>query len=92
MRFIRTIIAYIMRMISRLLTPSTAGIVRDFERKIVKLNRVVDAENDEAAAQARRRGQLRSQINRTWDDQFAAEDRAFRATQIRNNLEEIINV
>lgn len=91
MRYIRTLTEFALRFIRRLLTPCVDSIVADFERKIAQLEKVIDAEYDEADAQLERRIALRRQIDDAIDAENAAGARAARASAIRNNLREIIN-
>lgn len=91
MQYIRAFIRLALRIVRRLLTPSTDSIVADFEHKIGKLNKVINAANDDALAAAERRSALRREIDRTYDAENAAFDAADRASTIRRNLENIIN-
>lgn len=87
----RQVAAAIIRVVCRFLIPSIDSILADFEKKIGKLDALLDAENEYIRQQQLRREELRAQISVAWDEQEAAEQRAARASAVRDNLRGIIN-
>jgi hypothetical protein len=90
MQYLRTAFAAVAAYVLRFFRPSIDGILADFTRKIAQLERVIDAANNEARAQIERRKQLRVEIEQTYADEDAQWSIACRASEVRNNLKEMI--
>lgn len=90
MQYLRTAFAFVVAYVMRFFRPCVDDILADFRRKIDQLERVIDAANAEARVQIERRQALRREIEQTYADEDAQWSIATRASDVRNNLKEII--
>ena len=80
----------VVRYVMRFFRPCVEDILADIQRKVDKLDRVIDEANDKALRQIDYRRGLRAQIEQSNDEEDAQWSIASQASRLRDDLRKII--